>query len=293
MSTIKIPRNPCAMKKKTLKQLRNKIFKHNDTRKKFIKTTSEAKKIVEKEAEKSISFIKQLIITKKNKPKVIPMHIVQVWHDKSKLPVSVNDSINLIKKQNPEFKHTLFDESECRDFIKTNYQVEVLNAYDKIIPHALKADLWRYCYMYKNGGIYLDAKYYCTNGFKLHLLTDKEYFCRDILQSFSGIYNAILICKPKNKIMHKCINTVVKNIQHNYYGSDGLCSTGPLMIASFFTKKQIDGLILNHEMLNDNIRFIRYKEYRILQYHEHYKKEKNQKHKHWSKYWEGGKLYNE
>ena len=291
MSTIKIPRNPCATNKKTLKQLRKKIFKYNDTRKKFVKTTSEAKKIVEREADKSVSFIQKLITKKKNKPRVIPMHIVQVWHNKSNLPESVSDSINLIKTHNPDFKHTLFDESECRDFLEKHYPSDVLNAYDKLIPHALKADLWRYCYMYKNGGIYLDAKYYCVNGFKLNLLTDKEYFCRDVLQSFNGIYNAILVCKPNNKIMHKCINAVVKNVENNYYGSEGLCSTGPLMMASFFTKKQVDGLILNHEMLNDNIRFIKYNDCRILQYHEHYKKEKNQKHKHWSKFWESGKMY--
>jgi hypothetical protein len=93
--------------------------------------------------------------------------------------------------------------------------------------------------------------------------------------------------------MYKCINQVVENVKNNYYGSSGLCATGPLMISQFFTKKQLDHLVLNHEMLNDNIRFINYKQYRILQYHENYKKEKVQRYKHWSKYWEGGDLYEE
>lgn len=291
-NNIHIPKNTCNLHKRTLKKIRNKIHKYNDTRKKFIHSTNAAKKQVENEQYKSINFIKQIIIQKKNKKRVIPMHIVQVWHNKKEIPDTVNQCINLIKKQNPEFKHSLFDEKECRDFIASeNFPSEVLECYDKIKPHALKADLWRYCYMYKKGGIYLDCKYYCINGFKLSLLTDKEYFCKDIMQSFNGIYNAILVCKPKNKIMYKCINKVIENVKNNYYGSVGLCATGPLMISQFFTKKQIDNLILNHEMLNDNIRFINYKEYRVLQYHENYKKEKNQRYKHWSKYWEGGNLY--
>ena len=289
-----IPKNPCSLNKKTLRKISKKIHKYNDTRKKFIKSFDKAKETVDNEKEMSINFIKKLFIQKKNKKRVIPMHIVQVWHDKKEIPVSVKECINLIKKQNPEFKHSLFDEKECREFIEiSNFPPEVLECYDKIKPHALKADLWRYCYMYKNGGIYLDSKYYCINGFKFTLLTDKEYFCTDILQSLRGIYNAILICKPKNKIMYKCINQVVENVKNNYYGSSGLCATGPLMISQFFTKKQLDQLVLNHEMLNDNIRFINYKQYRILQYHENYKKEKNQRYKHWSKYWEGGDLYDQ
>ena len=292
MQTFKIPKNPCKIKKKTLKKYRKKIHKYNDNNDLFFESDDEAGKVVDADEEKTIKYINSLKIQRKGKKRVIPLHIVQVWHNKNELPDSVNDSINLIKSQNPEFKHTLFDEKECREFIKDNYPKEVLDTYDKINPHALKADLWRYCYLYKNGGIYLDAKYYCVNGFKLKLLVNKEYFCRDILQSFNGIYNAILICKPKNKVLKKCIDMVVLNVQKSYYGTDGLCSTGPLMIRQFFTPKQIDDLILNHEMLSENMRFIKYYKYRILKYHEKYKNEKSQKHKHWSKYWEGGKLYN-
>ena len=53
------------------------------------------------------------------------------------------------------------------DFIKNNYPVDVLEAFNKLIPGAYKADLWRYCVLYKLGGIYLDIKYSCVNNFKL------------------------------------------------------------------------------------------------------------------------------
>ena len=54
--------------------------------------------------------------------------------------------------------HYLFHDAECRDFIAREYPPDVLMAYDCLIPTAFKADLWRYCVLYKYGGVYLDAK---------------------------------------------------------------------------------------------------------------------------------------
>jgi mannosyltransferase OCH1-like enzyme len=221
---------------------------------------------------------------------VIPLHIYQVWHDLKEMPTSVKESIELIKEQNPEFEHHLYDEGMCRKFIQDNFPKKVVDAYDSIVPHAIKADLWRYCIMYKMGGIYLDSKYYGVEKFKFIYLTGKEYFCKDVPWSFSGIYNAILICKPKNKIILKCIDKIVENTEKKYYGSTPCC-IGPLMMRSFFTNKQIDALELEFEVINKIKRFIVYKGHRILKYNEDYRKETAQSSKHWSKYWEKRQLY--
>ena len=36
--------------------------------------------------------------------------------------------------------------------------MDVLNAYDSLIPGAYKADLFRYLVLYREGGVYLDCK---------------------------------------------------------------------------------------------------------------------------------------
>lgn len=95
----------------------------------------------------------------------IPNNIFQTWQDK-KLPPLMYLAIQNIKKLNPRFKYYLFDDDECREFIKNNFYIDFLNAYDNLIPGAYKADLWRYCILYKKGGIYLDVKYTPINGFK-------------------------------------------------------------------------------------------------------------------------------
>jgi len=277
---IKIPHNPCLKSRKQVLLLKDKIIQNNKTKKNYSKTKSE-----------TVKYIKKLFKEKKSKESIIPLNIYQVWHDKNELPKSVKESIELLKIQNPEFSHRLFDEKECREFIEKHYSKKILNAYDSVVPHAIKADLWRYCYMYKYGGIYLDVKYYCINGFKLILLTDREYFCRDIERSLSGIYNAILVCKPKNKIMYKCIQQSVKNIEKKYYGPGGLCPTGPLMMRNLMSLNEINNLELTHEYINDSNRFIDLNHYRVLKFHEKYVSEKAQNSEHWSTYWKNKTMY--
>jgi mannosyltransferase OCH1-like enzyme len=199
--------------------------------------------------------------------------------------------VEKLKTDNPEFEHHLYDEPKCREYIKTHFSKRILNAYDKVVPYALKADLWRYCIIYNNGGIYIDSKYYGINNFKFIQLIDKEYFCTDIIKSYGGIYNAILICKPHNPILLKSIQQFVKNAENNYYGSTPLC-IGPLMMKDFFTQKQIDSFPLKLEQLPNEEPYIKLNGKRILQYNKKYAIDKKIQNNHWTKYWQKKKLYN-
>jgi hypothetical protein len=198
---------------------------------------------------------------------VIPLHIYQTWTTKN-LPPKMRKCVNKIKNDNPEFTHHLYDDNDCRKFIEKNFNADVLNAYDKLNPGAYKADLWRYCVMYKKGGIYIDIKFQCEPGFKLMEITDREHFVferpyadfqcpiKDELKIINnpdyyknvynkidtfywqnkqiGIYNAVLACKPGNKYMLECINNCVKNVKNNYYGYNPLYPTGPGLLGNLY-----------------------------------------------------------
>ena len=116
----------------------------------------------------------------------IPANIFQTWQTHT-LPPQMFNAIKIIKKQNPRFNYYLFSDSDCRLFISKNFEPVVLNAYDRLIPGAYKADLWRYCILYKYGGIYLDIKYVPDNNFKFVNLLTKEHFVLD--QDNDGIYH--------------------------------------------------------------------------------------------------------
>jgi len=204
-------------------------------------------------------------------PSVVPLNIFQTWHSKN-LPPAMQKCVDSIRQCNPEFRHFLFDDQECREFLAQYYDSEVLYAYDSLIPGAYKADLWRYCVLYKYGGIYLDIKYQCANGFKLIQLTDRAYFVKDREQNRHGIYNAFMVCPAGDPIMGKCIQRVVENVRNRFYGKSSLEVTGPNMMTALFTPNERRELVTlyhdnhgRHIVYNGTIILTIYPEYRSEQ----------------------------
>jgi mannosyltransferase OCH1-like enzyme len=202
------------------------------------------------------------------------MNIFQTWHSK-KLPVKMYQAIKNIKKNNPKFNHYLFDDTECRAFIKDNYDYKILNAYDRLIPGAYKADLWRYCVLYKYGGIYMDIKYYPINGFKLVNLLEEEHWVIDA--DNHGIYNALMVCKPNNEILWKAINQIADNVINKYYGSSFLEPTGPLLLAQYFNTEEKRKSNMRHIVrgTNDFNKIITFNNFVVFQCYNGYFKERS------------------
>jgi mannosyltransferase OCH1-like enzyme len=223
---------------------------------------------------------------------VVPPNIFQTWHTKQ-LPPMMFKSIQQIKKNNPRFNYFLFDDNDCREFIKNNFSQDILNAYDSLIPGAYKADLWRYCVLYKFGGIYLDIKYIPVNGFKFINLLEQEHWPLDINKK--NIYNALLICKPRNEILLKAINQIVENVKNKYYGMCYLSPTGPELLSRFFTEDDKENFRIYHELSgnNDFDKIIKFHNYIILRCYPGYFKERDiyAKKSHYSILWNNRNIY--
>ena len=234
-----------------------------------------------------------------NCEKVIPLKIYQTWHTK-KLPPLMKECTKLLKKDNPEFEYHLYDDNDCIEFIRNNFDPDVLWAFESLIPGAYKADLWRYCILYINGGIYIDIKYKCINEFKLISLLDKEYFVLDRYDIFQnskkGLYNGLMICKPYNPLLLKLINRVVYNVKNKFYGFNSLNPTGPLLVAYMYEKyiKKIDQKDFELKYSFDGIKIL-YNDIPILELYSEYRNEalKFQKVSHYGKLWEERMIYKE
>jgi mannosyltransferase OCH1-like enzyme len=148
--------------------------------------------------------------------------------------------------QNPEFEYRFFDDNDCRNYIIQHFPKEVLFAYDSLIPGAFKADLWRYCVLFKEGGVYLDIKLYGINGFKLidYIEKDieKDYFVFDIVipnhLDLLCIYNAFMMSHPNNPLFYDCIKQIVENVKNKYYGFFSLSPTGPLLLGKIYKMRK-------------------------------------------------------
>jgi hypothetical protein len=148
----------------------------------------------------------------------------------------MRDSVNQIKKAAPEFTYMLFDDTDCLEFIQEYFPSNVVDAYNRLIPGAYKADLWRYCVLYVTGGIYIDIKYRPNPMFKLIHLTKSEHFVNDLQDAYmkvDGVYNGVMVCKPQNTSLLKCINEIVHNVTVGYYGRSPLEPTGPILLRKF------------------------------------------------------------
>ncbi len=233
-----------------------------------------------------------------NKVSTIPLNIYQTWTTLD-LPPKMKETVEELKLSNPEFKYYLYDDAMCRDFIKEHFSKDVLYAFNKLKPGAYKADLFRYCILYINGGIYLDIKYKCVKNFKLIYLTDKEYYVRDhdISDGTYGIYQALLVCYPYNNILLKSIHEILNNIKNNYYNfnndhtSNSLTITGPLLMSKFFYQKEIKNLELNFDITRE---YINYKDYHILKVYDKYRKEISEinNYTHYNEYYKQLDIYN-
>ena len=160
---------------------------------------------------------------------IIPLDIYQTWTTKD-LPPKMRERVEILKRQNPRFTHHLYDDNDCREFIRTHFRPDVLAAYDSLIPGAYKADLWRLCVLFIHGGIYMDIKLICANGFKLIELTEKDHFVKD--RPVNSIFNSLMVSQKGNLFLFKCIRQIVENVKNKYYGNCPLSPTGPVLLGN-------------------------------------------------------------
>jgi mannosyltransferase OCH1-like enzyme len=220
----------------------------------------------------------------------IPPLIFQTWHTKD-LPPSMNAAVEKVKMHSKGMSHRLFDDEECRSFIRNNCSNDVFQAYESLIPGAYKADLWRYCILYKFGGIYMDIKYVPHNGFQLSALLDRERWVLDINKN--DIYNALIIVRPNNPILKEAIATVVQNVKRRFYGRNDLEPTGPKLLSRLFNDYQKKQFSLYHTCPNVNMRYIFWNSRLILKCYDGYLNEFNATKitNHYSDHWRHRTVY--
>jgi mannosyltransferase OCH1-like enzyme len=225
---------------------------------------------------------------------IIPLNLYTCWHTKD-LPTLLKSTYEILIAENPEFNHYLYDENECREFIQQHFDQDVVDAYNSLIPCSYKSDLWRFCILYINGGIYYDIKFRCLNGFKFIALTESEMFVRDMQEDC--VLTGLIISKSGNEILKKCIDQIVVNVQTRFYGKNPLYPTGPGLLGTFFTKEEQQNLISyfnSHQFDDFKLFYIFYNNGIILQFNNNtYRNEQKeyQKNLHYHELWHNNNIY--
>jgi mannosyltransferase OCH1-like enzyme len=225
----------------------------------------------------------------------VPAIIYQTFESK-KITDNIKKIIEDNLKTNSEFDYYFYDDNDCLQFITDNFDDDVVNAYNSLIPGAYKADLWRYCILYKNGGIYMDIKFKIQTPLIKYLQTHPIAFVKDLEDNY--IYNAILIAPPGLDIFKNAIEQIVLNCKIDYYGNNNLDPTGPGLLGKIIYNTEYEkyiSLYLDKDIYNqltikdketDEVIFESYN--RIIYKTEQYFMSKKY---HYSVYWNNKNIY--
>ena len=71
------------------------------------------------------------------------------------------NAISTWTKHSNNFKYYFYNNNKCENFMIENFSGKIYEAYKKLPLGVMKADLWRYCIIYRYGGIYADVDTIC------------------------------------------------------------------------------------------------------------------------------------
>ena len=230
----------------------------------------------------------------------VPLVIYESWHSNT-VPEKMKENIYKLLKMNPQFDYYLYSDEACLQFIKENFDQDVMNAFNILKPGAYKSDLWRYCILYKKGGMYLDIKYYSLVPLVNIIKENPLIFVRDIPKAcrvkMDGIYNAFMVSAPNNNIFKICIDDIVNSCKNRLYKHSPLDITGPCLLGEVVKKQNSNNYIDNLKFAVKDlygIHIIFYNNIEILKIYSEYRKEQKyfQKTFHYGTLWSFGLVYN-
>lgn len=199
----------------------------------------------------------------------IPKVIVQYWHKPNSIPIDVQKCLDSWKKlETKGFKIKLFNDDSARRFIQENLGIDYLNAFSQCKHPAMRCDYFRLCYIYKNGGIYVDADDQYNGNEIESLLFDHSLklqpLCYDANSKSMIPFNAYvtnrnfsedwifyinnnpIIAPPKHTLIGKALNQATHNIFNSIFSFNDIQSiTGPGNLTSSFVELSLKNKLQN------------------------------------------------
>jgi hypothetical protein len=158
--------------------------------------------------------------------------------------------INSWKSQN--FNYIYYSNEDAYIYILENFGKDYADIFDTINIGAFKADFFRYCWIYIEGGIYADTDTVCLIDLEKWLEEYKDVdiiLTRDDPTNKRALYQAFIYSKkPYNILFKVCIDYIVDNINRYRNGEriHDFNFTGPGLMYNAFCK-------INPNFLNNDL----------------------------------------
>ena len=108
-----------------------------------------------------------------------------------------------------DFHYYFYNDKMCDTFMKNHFSGRVYNAYCKLPLAVMKADLFRYCILYKYGGIYADVDTVC----RIHpnLFINECWICI-VPENSTHLCQWVFSAPPKSPFLKSVIQLSVERI---------------------------------------------------------------------------------
>lgn len=171
---------------------------------------------------------------------MIPAELHMTWLSRS-LDVERANNVNSMKNRNRDFGFKLWTNDEMGPFIEYAYGREMRKIFDAINPlyGAARADFFRYCLMYHQGGVYFDIKS-CAR-IPLHQFVgprDGYILVGGATANRFELQQWVIICEPRHQFLKHVLLEVCDRIESYDINKHGvgknavLRTTGPIPYTS-------------------------------------------------------------
>lgn len=158
--------------------------------------------------------------------RAIPKTIFQTYKSRSLQKGMYQAARSWINK-NPDYNYYFYDDNAQRSFIEKYFDASVLQAYDKLEVGAFKADLWRYCILFVNGGVYADIDTVCLMPLEKLIHSDDTFITPFAGIVPGGVFNAFICASRAHPFLEASIKLATQMVLKG--GQDHpLAITGPL-----------------------------------------------------------------
>ncbi|HVK97040.1 MAG TPA: glycosyltransferase, partial [Flavisolibacter sp.] len=177
----------------------------------------------------------------------IPKVILQTF-ERENLPFINRWFIQRLRNKNKGYDYQFYDARKREAFIEAEFPGEPLEAYRKIQIGAAKADFFRYLFLYKKGGVYVDLDGQITKKLNEFLLPDDVAVISH--ERNPGLYlQGCLMFAPGHPFMKKTIEMVLENIRENKYPYDVHRMTGPTVYSNAIKECLAEDPTIPHRVL--------------------------------------------
>ena len=161
------------------------------------------------------NYVKAKSTELRNPNQKIPYIIVQTMKTDI-VPENMYRTVMTWVNKNPEYDYFFFNDDRCKRFIKDNYPETYLYCFNMLKAGAAKADLFRWLFLYKHGGVYADIDTRCLSPLRKYLGENMSFLSRTGCNSVK-INHCVLCVVPKSIVLESSIKYAISNILYLFH----------------------------------------------------------------------------